>query len=195
MAEGFHLCEGHESSCCHSHEIQWSQFPLFPATDSTILPTIDSTESDVIMIFPLGDGRYALPLRPDNTCLLKKWDCLDLRYCFDWDTTRSCLQSNFLLCEDVMNRCLLIKCEDLEDRNLVIGMRFLQKTLFRCIGQYGITISAYKQQLQSVVDEDIVQSLDNCGRIWSDLDRLLADHMSHPQCADHLEEAVHLVGY
>jgi hypothetical protein len=179
-------CVGHvyEAGQDTGSPLEWKQFSL------KAVPA--SVDENLITIVPLLESRFAVPVETDDACSLQKWDFLDLRSCHDWDTIRSRIDHCFSLWDEVLKRCSGITGEEFNNnRNLLIGVRVLQKTLLRCLGQYSLVIHAY----HNVVDSDINGKLACHTRKCLLFDQSLATHLRNHKCSKQLAETAYAVGY
>ena len=146
-----------------------------------------------MMIVPYLECRFAVPVEKDDVCILQKWDLLDFRFCRRWSVTRSRIEACFAVFQEVLKRCFAIDSEELEDENISIGVRVVQKTIYRCLGQCTLTLAAFKDE--NVVDEDICRQLDYCARNWTLFDEYLATHIQYSKRSKSLAEIAQAVGY
>lgn len=149
--------------------LTWRKFPLRAVSGSV--------DQNVMMIVPYFECRFAVPLEKDDVCILQKWDLLDFRFCRRWDITRSRLEYCFSVFQEVLKRCFAIAREEFEDENVFIGVRVVQKTIYRCLGQCTLTLAAFKNE--NVVDGDICQSLEHCALNWTLFDQYLTTYIHY----------------
>src|ERR1700723_3661823 len=171
--------------------LEWEPFSL--------KPVINSVYKNDIIIVPFLESRFAVPLEKDDTCILQKWDNLDLRDCLDWDTTRERVEKSSTLWTEALNRCLGIECHQFNKNigpgNFITGVRTLLKTVLRSLGQYTLLLTAYRKQDVDVVDADILKQLDHCAGRWAVLDEYLVGCINSGPCIQQLEEIISAIGY
>jgi hypothetical protein len=171
--------------------LEWKAFSL--------KPVLDSVDKNDITIVPFFESRFAVPLERDDTCLLQKWDTLDLRCCLDWNTTRERIEKSLTLWTEVLNRCLGIDRHEFNSNigtgNLITGVRTLLKTVLRSLGLFTLLLTAYRKRDDHIVDTDILKQLDHCAGRWTTFDEYLDGCLSYGESTQQLEEIISAIGY